>query len=109
MFEKKITEDELKTLIDGRLGDIGADGEIEFRQKVSDEELLEFTQAAQELADSKGIPDQNYEIDFAAELKKAVDEVLLGHSNEVEDINIDVPDLPPGVGTPSEPEPAGAN
>lgn len=109
MFEKKITEEELKTLIDGRLGDVGPDGEIKFRNDVSDEELLEFTKAAKELADSKDIPDQNYEIDFAAELKKAVDEVLLGHSNEIEDIDIDLPELPPGVGADAEAEPAEAN
>ena len=91
MFEKEITEDELKTLLDGRIADLDAEGELQFRDSVSDEELLSLSEAAKKLADEKGIPDEDFNIDLAAELKKAIDEVLKGHSDEVGDINIDMP------------------
>lgn len=95
MFEKKIDEEELKTLLDGKVADLDAEGELKFRDKVTDEELLSLSEAAKTLADEKGIPDQEYKIDLAAELKKAIDEVLKGHSDEVGDINIDMPaDMP---------------
>lgn len=94
VFDKKISEDELKALLNGRLADEDAEGKLQFRDHVSDEELRKFIKAAKELADSKDIPDQEYKIDLAAELKKAVDEVLEGHSDEAQDINIDVPAIP---------------
>lgn len=83
MFEKKIDEKEFEKLVVGRIADKNSDGKLEFREKVSDEELRQFITACKDLADSKDIPDQNYEIDFAAEMKKAVDEVLDGKKEEV--------------------------
>ncbi|RCS54355.1 hypothetical protein DTL42_04200 [Bremerella cremea] len=82
MFEEKIDEKELEELIDGRIADKNKEGKLEFRQKVTDEQLREFVTACQKLADSKGIPDQEYKIDFAAELKKAVDAALDGKPAE---------------------------
>ncbi|MHC2070989.1 hypothetical protein ACYFX5_26250 [Bremerella sp. T1] len=99
-FDKKINEDELKSLLDGRIADEEADGNLQFRDNVSDDELREFITAAQQMADEKGVADQNFEIDLAAELKKAVDEVMLGTSDQVEDINIEIPDTP--IEIPSE-------
>ncbi|PQO37903.1 hypothetical protein [Blastopirellula marina] len=78
MLDKKITNEELETLVEGKIADKNSEGKLEFRDKVSDEQLREFITACKELADSKEIPDQNYEIDFAAEMKKAVDAVLDG-------------------------------
>lgn len=78
MLEKKITSEELEDLVVGKIADKNSEGKLEFRDKVSDEQLREFITACQELADLKGIPDQNYEINFAAEMKKAVDAVLDG-------------------------------
>lgn len=83
-FEKLISEDELKDVMDGHIADVQADGNLQFRSEVSDDELREFITACKELADSKEIPDQSYEIDFAAELKQAVDAVIPGASGEVE-------------------------
>ncbi len=78
MFEKKIDDKELDDLVVGRIADKNSEGKLEFRDKISDEQLREFITACKDLADSKGIPDQNYEIDFAEEMKKAVDAVLDG-------------------------------
>jgi len=100
-FEEKISEEELKGLLDGRIADEQPDGNLQFRENVPDEDLRELVTAAKQLADDKGIPDQNYEVDLAAELKKAVDEVLLG-SPEEKGPEIEIPDTP--VEVPSDPQ-----
>lgn len=84
MFEKKIDDKELDALVEGRIADKNKEGKLEFRKKVTDEQLREFVTACQELADSKEIPDQNYQIDFAKELKEAVDSALAGKPVEPE-------------------------
>ncbi|MGY8771150.1 MAG: hypothetical protein ACKVH8_22280, partial [Pirellulales bacterium] len=44
---------------------------------VTDEELREFIAECKRIADEKEIPDENFIIDLTAELKKAIDNVLL--------------------------------
>lgn len=93
-FEDKISEDELKALLDGRIADEQPDGNLQFRDNVPDEDLRDFIAAAKELADEKEVADQNFDIDLAAELKKAVDQALLGPSDEEEELDIQIPDTP---------------
>lgn len=97
-FEKKISEDELTALLDGRIADKQADGNLQFRDEVPDEDLRDLIAAAKDLADEKGVEDQNFEIDLAAELKKAVDKALLGPEN----VEIEIPDTP--IEIPTEPQ-----
>ena len=92
-FEEKVSEEELKALLDGRIADEGSDGNLQFRENVPDENLRDMTSAAKKLADEKGVPDQNFDIDLAAELKKAVDAVLLGTPEE-EELQIEIPETP---------------
>ncbi|MEW4561682.1 hypothetical protein AB1K70_04105 [Bremerella sp. JC770] len=100
-FEKKISEDELKAMLDGRIADEQPDGNLQFRDNVPDEDLRELITAAKDLADQKGVGDQNYEIDLAAELKKAVDRALLGPGGD-DELEIEIPETP--VEIPSDPE-----
>ncbi len=93
-FEKKISEEELKALLDGRIADEQPDGNLQFRDDVPDEDLRDLIVAAKELADEKEVADQNFEIDLAAELKKAVDKALLGPSEEEEELQIELPETP---------------
>ncbi|PQO25458.1 hypothetical protein C5Y96_24255 [Blastopirellula marina] len=99
-FEKKISEDELKALLDGRIADEQPDGNLQFRDDVPDEDLRDLTAAAKALADEKEVADQNFEIDLAAELKKAVDKALLGTDDE--ELDIEIPEAP--VEIPAEPQ-----
>ncbi|MBA2113956.1 hypothetical protein [Bremerella alba] len=101
-FEKKISEDELKALLNGRIADEQPDGNLQFRNDVSDEDLRELVTAAKKLADEKGVADQNFNIDLAAELKKAVDTALQGPGGKEEELNIEIPETP--VEVPTEPE-----
>jgi len=98
MFEKKISEDELKTLLDGRIADEQPDGNLQFRNDVPDDDLRDLVASAKALADEKMIPDQDFNIDLAAELKKAVDKALMGP----EDVEIEIPDTP--IEIPSDPQ-----
>ncbi|MFN3152333.1 hypothetical protein [Bremerella sp.] len=97
-FEKKVSEEELKALLDGRIADEQPDGNLQFRSEVPDEDLRDLIAAAKELADEKGVADQSFEIDLAAELKKAVDKALLGPS----DVEIEIPDTP--IEIPADPQ-----
>jgi len=105
-FEEKISEDELKNAMDGHIADIEPDGNLQFREDVSDEQLREFITELKDLADSKQIPDENFNVDLAAELKKAVDEVLEGKTAEAANLQIEVPDEPSMELQPSSEMPA---
>jgi len=108
-FEKKINEEELQDLMDGRIADRGPDGNLEFREKVSDDQLRELIDASRQLADDKGIPDENFKVDLAAELKKAVDEVLNRRVADTPDVEIpEQPAVPEDAMPMGEPEPDNA-
>ncbi|QDU76208.1 hypothetical protein Pan97_32530 [Bremerella volcania] len=101
-FEKKISEDELKALLDGRIADEQPDGNLQFRDNVPDEDLRDLVASAKDLADEKGVADQNFDIDLAAELKKAVDKALMGPTVDEEELEINIPETP--VEIPSDPQ-----
>lgn len=82
VFEKIISQEELDNLLEGHISETKSDGTTEVRPRLTDEELKAFIAASRELADSRQIPDEDFQVDLAAELKKAVDEVLLGVSAE---------------------------
>lgn len=52
------------------------DGNREFKQKLTDEELRDFLKAVTEAADEAGVPIEVPEINFADEFDKAIDEAL---------------------------------
>ena len=52
------------------------DGNREFKQKLTDDELRDFLQAVTETADEAGVPAEVPEINFADEFDKAIDEAL---------------------------------
>ena len=47
-----------------------------FRKPLTREEALAFRDAMKQTADEAGVPDAEYEIDFAGELRKMVDRAL---------------------------------
>lgn len=52
------------------------DGNREFKQKLTDDELRDFLKAVTETADEAGVPAEVPEINFADEFDKAIDEAL---------------------------------
>ena len=52
------------------------DGNREFKQKLTDDELRAFIEAVTQTADEAGVPAEVPEIDFADEFDKAIDEAL---------------------------------
>lgn len=111
-FEEIISQEELDTLLKEHVSEEQPDGSTEVRPSLTDEELRAFIAACRELADAHEIPDEDFKIDLAAELKKAVDEVLLGVSAEepVEELEVGEPEVQePEVQEPVEavaPQPA---
>jgi hypothetical protein len=53
-----------------------ADGNRQFKQKLTDDELRDFLKAVTETADEAGVPAEVPEINFADEFDKAIDEAL---------------------------------
>ena len=54
------------------------EGSFELKQKVSAEELRAFIAECRQLADDAGIPEEEFQVDIAAEFKRAVDRALSG-------------------------------
>ena len=90
LIEGKITDE----AIDPAMSSIAAkdqNGIRQPREHVSDEELRTFLKEAKRLADEANIPDEDYEIRLAPELRKVVDRVLGPEPGEMKD-SLTVPD-----------------
>ncbi|PHS03839.1 MAG: hypothetical protein COA78_17190 [Blastopirellula sp.] len=81
LFEGMIEENELDPAMD-KIADKDNNDQYQFKEKVTDEELRGFIAECKKLADEKEIPDENFEVDLTAELKKAIDSVLIGPVDE---------------------------
>lgn len=108
-YEEKISQDQLEDILEPISKRQAADadpGEFEIElqepEDVSVEELRQFVERSRSAADEAEIPNEPYEIDIAAELRKAIDRAL---GRELRD-----PELPPGDeagdAEPGDPEPA---
>ncbi|MBI1368272.1 MAG: hypothetical protein GC162_06420 [Planctomycetes bacterium] len=51
-------------------------GERKMKEHLTDSEILAFIEDMRTEADKAGVPNELYKIDFATEMKKAVDEVI---------------------------------
>ena len=87
------------------------DGNREFKQKLTDDELRDFLKAVTEAADEAGVPAEVPEVNFADEFDKAIDEALDEFGNappldeEFQDLPIEAADeLPQETSRPTEPE-----
>ncbi|MBI4584323.1 MAG: hypothetical protein HY717_09910 [Planctomycetes bacterium] len=76
VHEKKISEEEWGNLTDKFPHRKRGEKEWDFDSKVDDAKLQEILGDAKALADSKTIPDEDYQFDFAGEVEKVVDEAL---------------------------------
>ena len=55
---------------------MNAQGQREFKQKLTDDEVRAFVDAAKQAADDAGVAEEVPEINFADEFDKAIDEAL---------------------------------
>ncbi len=75
MYEKKISEDRWNAA-SAPLTVPGPSGKPEFKQVVTDEELRQFLANLKAEADKAAIPDEDFKINMADELDKAIDQAL---------------------------------
>lgn len=75
VYEKKIDPQELEQVAEP-ISRQGADGQMELKEQVTDEELRDFLARLQTLVEQREIPDEPFEIDIGDEVRKAVDEAL---------------------------------
>lgn len=59
-----------------------AQGDVQIKETLTEQELLDFAEAAKNAADEAGVAEEVEEVDLAAEIEKAVDEVLGGGGNQ---------------------------
>ena len=76
VVEKTISQSDLEQISDG-VTEIGPDGNQKMKESISDEELRTLLADAKQLADDNEIPDEEFVVDLAGEVRKMVD-VLLG-------------------------------
>lgn len=77
-FEKKINEQELEPLLDEVSYKTGPNNQRQFKDTLTDAELKQFLGKAKQLADDKGLPEEEFRVKIGSEFKKAVDEALKG-------------------------------
>lgn len=77
-FEKKINEQELEPLLDEVSYKTGSNNQRQFKDTLTDAELKQFLGKAKQLADDKGLPEEEFKVKIGSEFKKAVDEALKG-------------------------------
>jgi hypothetical protein len=81
-YEKSITQDQLEDILEPiskrGAGDDAGDFDIDLQEPedVSIDELRQFVERARSAADAADIPSEPYQIDIAAELRKAIDRAL---------------------------------
>lgn len=118
-YEEKISQSELEDILqpiskrqsaDADPGEF--DVELQEPEDVSVEELRQFVERARAAADEAAIPDEAYQIDIAAELRKAIDKALGREPARASTPALEQPadpaapgETPAGPGAP-EPEPA---
>ncbi len=76
VVEKTISQSDLEEISDG-VTEMGPNGEQKMKESISDEELRTLLADAKQLADEREIPDEEFVVDLAGEVRKMVD-VLLG-------------------------------
>ncbi|MEQ8788869.1 MAG: hypothetical protein RIC55_21335 [Pirellulaceae bacterium] len=75
VFEEKIPQGALQPAIEP-ISERDAKGDLKLKEHVSDDELREALANLKKLADDAAIPDEPFEINIGAEVKKAVDKAL---------------------------------
>lgn len=75
LFEKTITMEDLDPAME-HVATRKPDGDWEIKENVSDEELKAFLEETKKVCDEHGIPDEDFQVDIVAELKKAIDDAL---------------------------------
>jgi|GEM_PF-3215373 len=74
-IERTISMDELAAFMK-EMHTVDRHGNHRYEGELTDDELLELLTEAKKLADDADVPDEDYEIDIAGELKKKIDEQL---------------------------------
>lgn len=80
-MDKKIDKAKVDQVL-GIISTKNAEGRVVIKQNLTDDELLKFAEEAQKAADEVGVDEEVEEVDLAAEIEKAVDEVLSGGGNQ---------------------------
>lgn len=75
VMDKKIDKAKVDQVL-GIISTKNAEGQVAIKQNLTDEELLKFAEEAQKAANEVGVDEEVEEVDLAAEIEKAVDEVL---------------------------------
>ena len=75
VFEEQIEQRRLDPALD-YISTEDSQGQRQFNESVSDEDLREMLAACRRLADNAGVPDAPFDVDIGGELKRAVDETL---------------------------------
>jgi hypothetical protein len=82
VFEERIDPDLLDPALD-HLSTEKPDGNREFKDRVSDEELRAFLSESKQLADDADIPVEPFEVDIGAQFKHVVDKALQAPPEEL--------------------------
>ncbi len=75
VIDESIPEAEREAVLD-TISSMDAQGQREFKQKLTDDEVKAFVDAAKQAADDAGVAEEVPEINFADEFDKAIDEAL---------------------------------
>lgn len=75
VFEKKIPEAAMQEII-APISEPGVNGQPKIKEQVTTEELKKFLAAAKQKADDAKIPDEEFTVNVADELDKAIDKAL---------------------------------
>jgi hypothetical protein len=75
VIDESIPEAEREAVLD-TISSMDAQGQREFKQKLTDDEVRAFVDAAKQAADDAGVAEDVPEINFADEFDKAIDEAL---------------------------------
>ncbi len=75
VVEKSIPEGALDEALD-HVSHTNAEGQREFDEFVSDEDLREFISECKSQADAAGVPDERYQVDIGLEFRRAIDDAL---------------------------------
>lgn len=79
-IDKSISEQQTEAVLD-LISVKGKDGQREFKERLTDDELRAFLKAASTAADEAGVPEAVPEINLADEFDKAIDEALNEHDS----------------------------